>query len=124
MAPAWCICPASGVRAVPAWVGMCAAPACVPYLSVRRACVFLHVPVSACAPLLPGGVTRPAAAAPATQVALLNDGTLLLIWTGMHSRRLRRVGHPRDGETPLASRLPGRSSELAAAASGAAASPS
>ena len=57
-------------------------------------------------------------------MALLNDGTLLLIWTGMHSRRLRRVGHPRDGETPLASRLPGRSSELAAAASGAAASPS
>jgi hypothetical protein len=46
----------------------------------------------------------------AAEVAPLHDGTLLLIWTGMHSRRLRRVALPSAGETRLAAELPLRAS--------------
>ena len=42
----------------------------------------------------------------AAEVAPLHDGTLLLIWTGMHSRRLRRVGLPGDGAARLAAAVP------------------
>jgi hypothetical protein len=42
----------------------------------------------------------------AAELAPLPDGTLLMVWTGMHSRRLRRVGPPCASEAALAAELP------------------
>ncbi len=42
----------------------------------------------------------------AAELAPLPDGTLLMVWTGMHSRRLRRVGPPCASEASLAAELP------------------
>ncbi len=42
----------------------------------------------------------------AAELAPLPDGTLLMVWTGMHSRRLRRVGPPCASEAALSAELP------------------
>lgn len=42
----------------------------------------------------------------AAELAPLPDGSLLMVWTGMHSRRLRRVGPPCASEAALAAELP------------------